>query len=260
MPGDVVEVKSSNVQQDLFLALQQFQRNQTEQLGADDQRITGKSTNRTATQDQIAALGTQIREGGLVDKVRDWLVHQSQIEGELLKQYSNGPVHFQITKKDFSNPVTRQSAEQEWVEFLTPNQPLPLRQALEGEFDFRVNIYEAIKPNKLILKQEYDEFLALATNPNLRMAMLQDSSARINIGEIIKARLQQFEHIDAEAAIEQLDPQQQAAAQASEVLMQNKGVPPQRKPSPEEASALKQEEAIVKESAKAQNQTQGAAQ
>jgi len=252
LPGDVVEIKSSNVQADLFTTLTAFQQNVTEILGADEQRISGKSKNRTLGQDELAAVGTQVREGGLVDKVRNWMIHQSQIESEVLKQYSNGPLHVQITKRDFADPLSGAPIENKWVEFFTENQPLPLRQSLEGEFGHRINIYEAIKPDKRAIKAEIDEAILTYSNPVVRDAMLQEG-IRIRLGELARARASMSENIDIESLIEELDPEQQAAAQVSNILMQSGGVPPRQQPTAEEASAFKQEESITKEAAKAQS-------
>ena len=47
------------------------QQNLTEILGMDEQMISGKSKNDTLGQDELARVGTKIRESGIVDKVHD---------------------------------------------------------------------------------------------------------------------------------------------------------------------------------------------
>ena len=222
--GDITEMSSRGMTADLFNMLGLFQQNVTEILGADSQRVSGQSANKTATQDQLASQGSQIRESGMLDRIREWIIRGARLEGQFIKQFSNAQLHLEITPKDYRDPETGQRIENFWVEFMTQNNPLPLRQYLEHQFDYDTNIYEAPKPNTLVMRQQAME--AISTLAPLQPALLQ-SGIKVDIGALAKIIGTSFEHIDSDSFIEELDPQQQAAAQAAQVLAQNNGVVPQ---------------------------------
>jgi len=249
--GDVVELSSKGLNNDFFNFMKVFVDNETEILGVDQQRITGKSSNRTLGQDQLAAIGTQIREGGMLDKVRDWVLHQSKLEAEILKQYSNAPLHLLINKKDFADPQTGQLIEEKWVEFGTPNQPFPLRQFIQGEFDFRINIHEAVKPNRKEIQREAMEAMQVLSNPILRQAAIQDGVLG-RMGPLLEMWARSFEIIDSEQFIERLDTQQQSALMALQAVQQAGGVVPEQPMPQEQQVALETESKIAQEQAKPQ--------
>ncbi|MEK0326069.1 MAG: hypothetical protein QQN63_10235, partial [Nitrosopumilus sp.] len=199
----------------------------TEVMGSTNQRVSGSSSNKTLGQDQIADVGAQIREGGNLDRVREWMIDQSMKEGEILKQYSNAQLHLQITPRDFSDPQTGQRIETQWVEFMTERHPLPLRHSLQGEFDYDVNVYEAQKINKPNLRRELSEAILTASNPQVRQDMLEKGK-RIRTDILVEKWGENFEMINLKDFVETLDPEQQAAIQASQVLQQTGGVVPEQ--------------------------------
>ena len=221
--GDIMEIASRGVSSDSFNILALFQQNLTEITGANEQRISGVSKNRTLGQDKIAELGNQIREGGLLDKTRDWMIDQARKEGQFLKQYSNAQLNLKITPKDFTDPETGRRIEETWVEFKTPRQPLPLRFYLEGEFDYDVNVYEAVKSdNPEIRKQLFEALNVLAP---LQDVFVQEGG-RVRLLELAQAIAGTFDAVDIGQFIEKLDSRQQAALQAMQVLQKSGGVVP----------------------------------
>ena len=226
-PGTFAQLTSAPVQNDLINLMNLLQQNITEIMGTDEQIIGGKSSNKTLGQDQLARMGSQIRESGMLDKVRDWLIEQAKKEGAILKQYSNAELHLQITGKDYSDKQTGQTMEEKWVEFMTELNPLGLKNYLTGEFDYDLSIYEATKPDKPTLRQQYSEIILAASQPQVTSEMLQRGK-RVKVEVLFENWMKNFDGMgDPEAFIEDLDPQQVAAVQASQVLMARGGeLPP----------------------------------
>lgn len=224
-PGTFQQLTSAAVQNDLPMLMTIVQQNLTEILGADPQLVSGTSKNKTLGQDELARVGTKVRESGMLDKVRDWMIRQFEKEAVILKQYSNSELHLQITGKDYTDPMIGQTVEQKWVSFMTPENPLGLKHYLQGEFDFDVNVYEAIKPDKDSIQREYITAIELFGRPEIQQAMLMNS-VKPRIDKLAEGFADQFEFLKGETFIEKLDPMQAAAAQASMVLMQNGGQVP----------------------------------
>lgn len=228
--GTLKELKSMPVQNDLPNLMKILQQNLTEILGVDEQLVAGKSDNDTLGQDELARNGTKIRQSGMQDRVRDWMIDQMRKEGALLKQYSNAELHLLITGKDYSNPMTSERMEDKWAEFMTENNPLGAKHYIQGEFEYDMNIAEAVKPNFVIQRQQLMEMLKLAAEPMTQEAMLNDG-ARIRTGLIAKETFKTFDSLgNPERFIEQLDSRQKAAIQAEKIVMQNGGMVPQPKP------------------------------
>lgn len=223
--GDIAEISSKGVPPDMFNILGLFQQSATEILGSTEQRVSGKSKNDTFGQDKLAEMGGQIREGGLLDRVRDWLIAQSHKEGEMLRQFSNAQITLEISPRDYADPNIAQQVMARLVEFGTPLHPLSLRHYLQGQFDYRVNIYEAVKPNNPQRRREYMELMGLFAQPQVTQELLMQGK-RIRMDKLSQEIAKTFEVIDAEGLIENLDPQQQAAIQATQVLQKTGGVVP----------------------------------
>ena len=238
--ADVQQLNSSSVSNDLPYLIAALQQNSTEILGTDEQTIAGKSKNDTLGQDKLANIGTQIRESGMLDKVRDWMIKQANIEGRLIKQYSNAELHLQITGKDYSDKLSGRLQEDKWVSFMTPENPLGLKHYLNGEFDYDLNIYEALKPDKDNLRKQYLEAITVGSNPIVQDSLLQNNK-KLRIDLLFESALKNFENIgDYEMFLETLDSMQVAAIQASKVLMQNGGQVPQAKIMKQEPDAAPQ--------------------
>ena len=233
--GDILPLSSTPVRNDLFNFIQAFQQNMTEMGGSDEQRISGQSSNKTLGQDELASVGTQIREGGLQDRLRETLVQESYKWGDLIKMYSNAELHFAITAKDFASPAvaermlidpkTGEKTEERWVDFMTQNNPLSIRHYMEGDFDYNINIYEAQKMDRQSLRREYDEITATYSVPQVQQALLQQGK-RFRFDKVAEARANTMEFLNADDLIETLDPQQQAAIQATQALEKSGGVVP----------------------------------
>jgi hypothetical protein len=192
-----------------------LQQNVTEIMGSDEQMVAGKSGNETLGQDELARIGTKIREGGLQDRVRDWMIDQFRKEGTLIKQFSSAELHVQIKPEDYSQemPVT---PEMKWVEFGTVNNPLGAKHSLQGEFDYDMNVYEAIKPNKMVEQQVMEKMLTVI--PTLEEPLLNDN-CRIKTGLLAKEYLKTFDGIgNVDRFIEKLDSMQVAAIRTQKVL------------------------------------------
>lgn len=217
-PGDLQSFQSGQVPADMQNLMVLLQANTTEIMGTDEQLVAGRSKNDTLGQDELARMGTNIREGGMQDSVRDWMIDQFRKEGSLIKQYSNGELHLVITGKDYSDPVMGQRTEDKWVEFMTESNPLGAKHSLQGEFDYDMNIEEAVKPNKKTQQAAYEKLIPIASNPQAQDALLQDNM-RLHVGSIWKEYLKTFDGIgNVERFLEKLNPVQKAAIQTAKLL------------------------------------------
>lgn len=218
-PGVFQDIKSSPVSNDLPNLMNIIQQNITEVMGSDEQMVSGNSKNDTLGQDELARVGTKIRESGMLDRVQDWMVDQLRKEGTLIKQYSNAELNLVITGKDYSDPVTGERVEDKWVEFMTENNPLGAKHYLQGEFDYDINVEEALRPNKQLQQQQYLKLIELT--PTIQQSLMPNARFRTDL--LIKAMLGTFEGIPSpELLVESIDPRQAAAIQASEFLMSGK--------------------------------------
>jgi len=228
---DYAQLTNPSVSNDIPNLMLMCQQNMVEIMGTDPQMISGTSSNKTLGQDELARVGTKVRESGMVDKVRDFLINQLRKEGILLKEYSKAQLHLIISKKDYYNPMTGLPITDEWMSFMTPESPISLKEKLQGEYDYEINMYEAIKPDKKALQQEYIEALKLFSMPDLQAALLQ-SGVRVRIDKLAEGLAKQFEFLKSEEFLEELDSRQQAAIQVQQILMQNKGQLPQNNITP----------------------------
>lgn len=242
--GNFANIASQPVTADLTNLLQIAQNNLTEVMGANEQLITGQSKNKTLGQDQMAQLGTQIREGGNLDRVREWLLDQKRKEGRLLQKYSSASLQLKVTPEDFSDAQMGQKYKPFVVPFMTEANPNPLSKYLGEDdtmYDYTLNVYEAVKPDKKVLAQEYDEFMAVYTNPLVENALLE-RGFRPRLDLVARKRAETFEYIDGESFMEQLDPRQQAAIQTMRMLQQAGGSLPPSSSQQMEMQAQKSEQ------------------
>lgn len=222
-PQDIMQIASTPVSNDLPNLIGLLSQTITEITGADSQLVSGKSDNKTLGQDELARMGTQIRESGMVDRVRDWEIDQLQKEGTLLKQYSNTELNFVITKSDYPNPAEIQQIEDEWVSFMTPENPLGLKEYLQGEFDYDCAIEEAVKPNRANQQKQYQEIIMAGSNPAVQTA-LQNNGVNLRVDHLFKNWMESCEGIgNTDRFLEQLDSAQLAAMQVKQVLMGGAG-------------------------------------
>lgn len=251
--GNFGNISSTPVTADLTNLLQIAQNNLTEVMGANEQLVTGQSKNKTLGQDQMAQLGTQIREGGNLDRVREWLISQKRKEGALLQKYSSASLKLKITPQDFADAKMGQKYKPFVVPFMTEANPNPLNKYLGEDdtmYDYTLNVYEAVKPDKKVLAQEYDEFIATYSNPLVDNALLE-RGYRARLDLVARKRAETFEYIDGEAFLEQLDPMQQAAIQTTRMLQQGGGSLP---PSASQQMEMKAQDNAQKAMAKSKEQ------
>jgi hypothetical protein len=217
--GDLMNFQSAQVPADMDRLMGMLQQNVTEIMGADEQSVAGSSGNKTLGQDELARMGSRIRESGMQDRVRDFMIDQFRKEGTLIKQYSNAELHLVITGHDYSDAMSGERVEDKWVDFMTETNPLGAKHSLQGEFDYEVNVEDAVKPNKQALQQQYEKLMTVIAQPGINEALLQDNS-RPRVGLVYKRWLETFDGIgNPDMYIEKLDSMQVAAIQAQKMLM-----------------------------------------
>ena len=226
--GDIMEINSSQIIPDIQMIMQMLQNGVMETLGADSQRVTGQSKNKTLGQDQIAAMGTEVRESGMLDKTHDWLVEQNEKMVKILRKHSGAQLDINIMQNDFQDPnIAKQIMGQQKqipYSFRTEQQPMPLSYFTQDQdMGVTLNVYEAVKPDKKALAAEYDEFVIGYSNPIVQNALLENGK-RVRIDLVVEERARLFEYLDASRFIEDLDSMQMAAIQTKQMLM-NGGMP-----------------------------------
>jgi hypothetical protein len=245
MNGDIVEIKSSQITPDIQTIIKMLDEQVTGILGADSQRVEGRSTNDTLGQDKLAAIGTEIRESGMLDKVRDWLIAQGECEIGVLKKHGGAELKLQMTAQDFH---TQEGAKQtlggdkkRMLEFRTQNQPLPMSAfTQEDDYSLLINVYEAVKPDKKELAREYDEFMTAYASPIIQSALL-NLNKRVNLGMVAEERAKLFEYLDPSRFIEELTIEQKTAIQVQQMVMgqgMDQGAAPKMPKRPNESKAV----------------------
>lgn len=249
--GVIQNLTSSPVTADLFQMLGLSAQTLTENMGTNEQRVSGKSKNKTLGQDEMADMGTQIRESGMLDKVRDQLIRQKEIEGKIIQKYGVGEMRMNLDPSDFTGQEEPPIDAPVPMEFMTQKNPMPINNFVKSDsFNYELNIYEAIKPDKKSLAAEYDEAMMVYSNPLIEDSLLR-MNKRVRIDLIAEKRGKTFEYIYANEFIETLDPMQTAQLQAMKVLQARGGEPPQsaetKMQQMEATSAMKQQENSKKE-------------
>lgn len=226
-PAIYAQLTSASVSNDIPLLMNITQQNLTEILGADEQLVGGNSKNKTLGQDELARVGSKVRESGMQDKVRDWMIEQMQKEGSLLKQFSNAQISLQITGQDYVDPKIGLTCQQKWAEFMSESNPLGAKNYLQGEYDFDCNMEDAVKPDKQSQQAQYEKMIVTSSTPVVAESLLQ-AGYRPRVDMMYKQWAKTFEGIgNPDAFLEQLTSQQIAAIQTAQMLKQGGGMLPQ---------------------------------
>ena len=221
---DIQTFSSGSVGSDLPQLIGILQQKLSEILGGDAQLIFGQSKNETLGQDELARSGTNIREGGMKDRIKDWLIEQLKKESVLIKQYSNSELHVLVTGKDYADPITGEKVEDKWHSFMTESNPLGAKHYLQGEFEHDFNMEDnAIRPDKKSIREALISVLTLDADPAVQDANLQ-GGFRVRRDKVFVDLLETMDTIiNPEEYIEKLDSQQVSAIQVQKLLMQSGG-------------------------------------
>lgn len=219
--GSFAHIQSPAVTNDLPTLIQFCQQNLTEVMGADTQLVSGKSKNDTLGQDELARVGTKIRESGMQDRVKDWLINQWKKETKLLQEFSDGQLELEITGEDYSDVVMQKQAERQQIEFMTMNNPIGAKRFIQGDYDFDTNMDDAIKPNRESQRAQLSELIIIANRPEVKMGLINTPQPKIIRTDLLVEDL--FKTYDGlgnpKKYLEDIDSMQLAAMQVKEVLM-----------------------------------------
>lgn len=228
--GTYQAITSAAVQNDLPALMNLVQQNLTELMGTDEQLIGGKSSNDTLGQDELARVGTKVRESGMNDKVRKWMIKQFEQEAFLMQSFGQAPMNLKIQQIDYQNTPTGSDIPDQYRQFSTPQQPIPFKEHVPGKYDYDMNVYEAVKPDKKVLQAEYLEAIKVFSDPSIQMAGAADG-VKYHVGKLAQGLADNFEYLKSKDFVEALDPAQQAAYQTTLMLMQG-GMPQHQAPVP----------------------------
>lgn len=251
--GTFAQLTSAAVSNDIPTLLSICQQNLTEIAGADEQLVSGNSKNDTLGQDELARIGTKVRESGMQDSMRDFMIKQMHMEGCLLQEYSEGKLQLSIKPEDYANPQMQLESKPQDVEFMTERNPVALKSMLQGnypggsgvgEYDYDMNVEDAIRPDNEVLSRKYIELIREYSNPLIKEALLNSPKPkRVRVDLLIEEHLKCQQTLGVpQRFMEELDSMQVAAIRTQEMLL--KGGAPQKgqasQPKPKEENVAYQ--------------------
>lgn len=235
--GTFAHIQSPGVQNDLPLLMNMSIQNMIEVMGTDQQLVSGRSKNKTLGQDELARVGTKIRESGMQDRVRDWMIRQFEKEATLLQKFSDAELQLEIMPEDYSTSgMMDGNLEPKMVEFMTMNNPLGLKNYIPGQYDFDFSIDEATKPDSETIRLGVETILKAYGQTTMKQDLIQDRK-RLKTGLLWEQWIKTFNVLgNPKKYLEEIDSMQLAAMQAQEIMMGGGGqsmMAPKPKESPD---------------------------
>lgn len=226
-PGTFAQVTSAPVQNDLPALIAMCQQNLTEVMGSDAQMTTGKSKNKTLGQDELARMGTQIRESGMQDRFKDFMIEQFEKEAQLLQEYCDGELKLEILGTDFAEPIANMENYKQQVEFMTLQNPLAARRYIENvEYQYDFNVEDSVKPDREKIMNDIERVIAFTTNPIVANAINEDGFI-VKTGALAREWIGQVESLgNPRKYLSPIDSMQLAAIQTKRMLMSGGGSQP----------------------------------
>ena len=234
--GTFAHAQSPSVTNDLPTLIALAQQNLTEVMGSDAQMTTGKSKNKTLGQDELARMGTQVRESGMQDRFRDFMIEQFEKEASLLQEYCDAELKLEILGTDFADPIMAEKFHKVSVEFMSQSNPIAARRYIEGvEYEFDFNVEDSIKPDREKIMANIERVIAFTTNPIVEQA-INESGFMVNTGKMSIEWMKQVESLgNPKKYLTPIDSMQLAAMQTKRMLMQGGGSMA-RPPAPQQKS------------------------
>lgn len=233
--GSFAHASSPSVGNDIPTLMQLCQQSIVQVTGGDQQQISGQSKNDTLGQDELARVGTKMRESGMQDRVRDFMISQFDKEGYLIQKFDDAQKKLDITGEDYADPIMAQEKQKQQVEFMTMQNPIGIRRQLEEKkFVYDMNIEDAIKPDKAIQRKQYESMILTSSNPSVSQSLLQNN-------KIFRTDLAYEQWLRSHDGVgnpmrflQPLDSMQKAALQVQQLMMQGgAGMTSQPKPAQE---------------------------
>ena len=209
-------IGSNTIPPDLFNMQQILMSNLQEILTITGARLTGESENDTATQEKIADYGNQLRSATMQDQVLDFIKRQGKKLLQDIKQFGEVEALIQITGMNLRDPQTGQLVTEKWVEFPAQQglETVQLKEAIQGEYDVDTDVTNIARRDIGLIRHQMEQMMALLTNPNI-VQMLAMEGKKINVGELIKDTMKNFETIgNPEKYIEDIPQQPMLPPQA----------------------------------------------
>ena len=233
-PGTFAHAQSPPVSNDLPSLIALCQQNLIQVMGSDEQTVTGRSKNKNLGQDEIAHAGTQVRESGMQDRVKDFMIEQFEKEAQLLKEYSDSELQLEITGEDYVDPIMAEKMEKQNVSFMSLENPIAAKRYIENvDFSLDMNVEEAVKPDREKIMNDIERVIAFTSNPLVETAINNDGYA-VATGALAIEWMSNVESLgNSKKYLKKINSMQLAAIQARKVLMQGmgqgQGQPPNQK-------------------------------
>lgn len=223
-PGTFLHAQSPAVTNDLPALIALAQQNLTEVMGSDSQATSGKSKNKTLGQDELARVGTQIRESGMQDRVKDFVIKQFEMEGALLQEYCDAELKLEITGDDFADPIMAEAIQKQQVEFMSMQNPIAARRYIEKvEYNYDMNVEDVVRPDREKIMTNIERVIAFTTNPIVESSINEDGF-KVKTGALSREWMKQVESLgNTRKYLEPIDSMQLAAIQTKRMLMQGGG-------------------------------------
>ena len=224
-PGTYAHLTSPSVSNDLPNLINILQQALTQIVGIDQQMTSGTSENDTLGQDELARSGTKIREGGIKDAIREFVIRQFKIEGCLMQEYAEGELQGTVLPQDYQDQAMQmQNSQPQPYEFMTMQNPISAKANLGGEYDYDMNVEEAIRPDSRSIRDGLMQILEAGANPLIKSALLEgERPKRIRVDLVAEEIVKTYGQLgNPQRYIEELDSMQVAAIQAKEFLMSGK--------------------------------------
>ena len=184
--GTFGHAQSPSVQNDLPSLIRLCQQNLIQVMGADEQLVTGSSKNDTLGQDELARMGTKVRESGMQDRMKDFLIEGAEKEAVLLKEFCSAQIELEVAGEDFADPIMAEQYEKESIKFMSEENPLPVSRFIDKiDYNFDFNMEDAIKPDREKIMSTIERVIAFGTNPIVENALNEDGS-QLAVGALAK--------------------------------------------------------------------------
>lgn len=222
--GTFANAQSPAVQNDLPTLINLASQNLIQNMGADEQLVAGKSKNKTLGQDELARVGTKVRESGMQDKVKDFLIQGVEQEAQLLMQYSEAQLQLDITGEDYADPIIAQEFTRKQASFMTNENPIAVKRFIEGvKYEFDFNMEDGVRPDSDKIMNDIERVIAFTSNPIIENAINQDGMI-VKTGSLAKEWLTQVKSLgNPMKYLGKIDSMQLAAIQTRKMLMNQGG-------------------------------------
>lgn len=181
---DVKPLSPTNLSVENKELIQIFQRQKEKGWAVSDARLTGKGNAEFATELEIQEAGFQARQVDIQDGLKDLIKQEIDTLKDIIVRYWDGQYFFKITG----------GVKPEWYTPQVAPNPIDgapmvlnaLTDVLVADYEIKIDISTALRPNKERRKKEIIDFLTWLTSPTVNQYLMSQGKT-LNIDEFKKA-------------------------------------------------------------------------